>query len=101
MPNEADCTTLKKLIEDGADFADIAKQHSKCPSGREGGALGTFSPGQMVKEFDEVVLSCQSSQSIIANCYMAVKGLPILVKKKSQRSTSFSPLLNAALYIST
>jgi peptidyl-prolyl cis-trans isomerase C len=57
VPSEADCNTLKKLIEGGEDFADVAKQHSKCPSGKQGGALGEFSPGQMVREFDEVVFS--------------------------------------------
>ena len=57
VPAEADCKTLKKLIEGGEDFADVAKQHSKCPSGKQGGALGEFSPGQMVREFDEVVFS--------------------------------------------
>ncbi|MBW2689907.1 MAG: peptidylprolyl isomerase [Deltaproteobacteria bacterium] len=57
VPSEADCNTLKNLIEGGDDFAEIAKQHSKCPSGQQGGALGEFSPGQMVKEFDEVVFS--------------------------------------------
>ena len=57
VPSETDCNTLKNLIENGDDFAEIAKQHSKCPSGRQGGALCEFSPGQMVKEFDEVVFS--------------------------------------------
>ncbi len=57
VPSEADCTTLKNMIATGSDFAEIAKQHSKCPSGRQGGDLGEFSPGQMVREFDEVVFS--------------------------------------------
>ncbi len=57
VPSEADCTTLKNMIEAGEDFAEIAKAHSKCPSGKQGGGLGEFSPGQMVKEFDEVVFS--------------------------------------------
>ena len=51
------CEELKSKIEAGADFADMAKQHSTCPSGRQGGNLGEFTPGQMVKEFDEVVFS--------------------------------------------
>ena len=46
---------LKQQIQDGADFAEIAKKHSTCPSGRRGGDLGEFGRGQMVKEFDEVV----------------------------------------------
>ena len=54
---EEECSNLKQQIAAGADFAELAKKHSKCPSGRQGGALGTFSPGQMVREFDEVVFS--------------------------------------------
>jgi len=38
-------------------FAKVAKQHSNCPSGGNGGDLGEFSPGQMVREFDEVVFN--------------------------------------------
>ena len=57
VSTEAQCNALKQQIADGADFAELAKQHSSCPSGRDGGALGTFSPGQMVKEFDQVVFS--------------------------------------------
>ena len=37
--------------------AELAQQHSTCPSGKQGGDLGEFGPGQMVKEFDEVVFS--------------------------------------------
>ncbi len=51
------CEDLKKQIEAGSDFAEMAQKHSKCPSGRQGGDLGSFSPGQMVREFDEVVFS--------------------------------------------
>lgn len=51
------CEKLKQKIADGEDFADIAKKHSSCPSGKQGGDLGEFGPGQMVKEFDEVVFS--------------------------------------------
>jgi peptidyl-prolyl cis-trans isomerase C len=57
VDNEEQCESLKKQIEDGADFADVAKENSSCPSGRSGGDLGEFGPGQMVKEFDDVVFS--------------------------------------------
>ena len=56
------CEELKEQILKGADFADIARQHSKCPSGGQGGELGEFGPGQMVKEFDEVVFSAEVNQ---------------------------------------
>lgn len=57
VETEADCNKLKSQIENGADFADLAKTHSKCPSGAKGGDLGKFSEGQMVPEFDTVVFS--------------------------------------------
>ncbi len=57
VQTEAECRDLKEQIANGTDFAQLAKVHSKCPSGRDGGNLGTFSPGQMVREFDEVVFS--------------------------------------------
>ena len=55
VASEAQCQKLKDEIEAGADFAAVAKKHSTCPSAKDGGALGTFKPGQMVKEFDTVV----------------------------------------------
>ena len=51
------CNELKQQIASGASFADLASQHSSCPSGAKGGELGEFGPGQMVREFDEVVFS--------------------------------------------
>ena len=57
VDDEDKCIELKNEIVGGADFADVAREHSSCPSGRKGGALGEFGPGQMVKEFDDVVFS--------------------------------------------
>ena len=57
VATEQQCQDLKQQIEDGAEFAGVAKQHSTCPSGRDGGALGEFGPGQMVPEFDRVVFN--------------------------------------------
>jgi len=57
VDTKEECESLKQQIEDGVDFVEIAKQHSSCPSGSKGGELGEFSPGQMVKEFDEVVFN--------------------------------------------
>jgi len=57
VESEDECNNLKTQIESGSDFAEVAKEHSKCPSGRQGGDLGEFGQGQMVKEFDDVVFS--------------------------------------------
>lgn len=46
---------LKKQLEQGADFAQLARKYSTCPSGKKGGDLGEFRRGQMVKAFDNVV----------------------------------------------
>lgn len=54
VETEAQCADLKKRIENGEDFAALASEHSRCPSGRRGGELGEFFPGQMVPEFDSV-----------------------------------------------
>ncbi len=53
------CEKLKTEIEAGADFAEVAKQHSTCPSGQRGGDLGSFTQGQMVKPFDDVVFTAE------------------------------------------
>lgn len=57
VESEEQCNDLKQQIADGTEFGEVAKQHSKCPSGSQGGDLGEFGPGMMVKEFDEVVFS--------------------------------------------
>ena len=57
VSSQEECDKLKEQIEGGADFEEVAKEHSACPSGKSGGDLGEFSPGQMVPEFDKVVFS--------------------------------------------
>jgi len=54
VSTEEQANTLKQQIADGADFADAAREHSSCPSGADGGNLGEFTPGQMVREFNDV-----------------------------------------------
>jgi peptidyl-prolyl cis-trans isomerase C len=46
---------LIKELDDGADFAELAKANSTGPSGPQGGELGWFSPNQMVPPFSEAV----------------------------------------------
>jgi len=57
VSSEAKCIELKTQIEQGADFAEVAKKNSSCPSSRQGGDLGECGPGMMVPEFDKVVFS--------------------------------------------
>lgn len=57
VQTEDECNALKERIIAGEDFADLAREYSSCPSKAQGGDLGQFGPGMMVKEFDEVVFS--------------------------------------------
>lgn len=45
---------VQKKIEQGGDFAALAKEFSEGPSNVKGGDLGFFKRGQMVKPFEEV-----------------------------------------------
>ena len=58
VDNEEKCTELLNAITSGEKvFEDVAKESSTCPSGANGGDLGEFGRGQMVKEFDEAVFN--------------------------------------------
>ena len=57
VETEEACQVLKDQIEAGADFGELAREHSQCPSGQQGGELGEFTQGQMVPEFDQVVFT--------------------------------------------
>ena len=45
---------LAQATDVSVTFSELAAKHSECPSANRGGNLGTFKPGMMVKEFDEV-----------------------------------------------
>ena len=48
---------LRKQILEGADFAELAKANSDCPSASSGGDLGSFGRGQMVPEFEDAAFT--------------------------------------------
>ncbi len=47
--------SIYNALRGGADFAELARQVSTCPSAAQGGDLGKFGPGRMVPEFETVV----------------------------------------------
>lgn len=50
---------IKKELDGGADFVQLAKAHSDCPSAKSGGDLGPIKRGEMVKEFTDVAYATE------------------------------------------
>lgn len=48
---------IRQQVEGGGDFGQLAQKHSDCPSGKDGGSLGSFGRGQMTKVFEDSAFS--------------------------------------------
>lgn len=59
VETEEEAKELKSQLDDGADFAELAKEKSTGPSGPNGGSLGWFGKGQMVPEFEQAVVALE------------------------------------------
>lgn len=60
VETEEEAADLIAQLEDGADFAALAEEHSKDPgSAQRGGSLGNFTPGRMVKPFEDAAMALE------------------------------------------
>ncbi len=57
VQSEMDAIKLKSQIKSFEDFKYYARIYSSCPSGRNGGSLGCFGKGQMVKPFEQAAFN--------------------------------------------
>ncbi|MFC7702704.1 peptidylprolyl isomerase [Plastorhodobacter daqingensis] len=55
VETEEEARALKSEIDGGADFAELAREHSRDGAAQGGGALGWFGPGMMVQPFEDAV----------------------------------------------
>lgn len=62
VQHEHEAQDLIKKLEGGESFESLAKTFSKCPSGKSGGALGTFGKGQMVKPFETAAFALKEGE---------------------------------------
>ena len=67
-PNKADAQAkakaeaLLKQVKEGANFAELAKANSACPSAPRGGDLGFFSRGRMTPAFEKAAFDLKVGQ---------------------------------------
>ena len=64
VAEEADCLAILEAIKNGKAFEEAAKESSTCPSGAQGGDLGEFGKGQMVKEFEEAAFAAEIGEVV-------------------------------------
>ncbi len=59
VETKEEAEALIEELNGGADFAALAKEHSTGPSGPNGGELGWFGQGMMVKPFETAVMALE------------------------------------------
>ncbi len=62
VATEEEAKALKAEIDAGADFAALAREHSKDGAAQNGGELGWFGPGMMVQPFEDAVVALSPGQ---------------------------------------
>lgn len=59
VATEEEANNLRNEIINGKNFADVAAEYSNCPSGANGGDLGYFGRGMMVKPFEDAAFKLE------------------------------------------
>ena len=63
VKTETEAKNVKARLDKSEKFATIAKTSSQCPSSKNGGDLGTFTRGKMVKEFEKAAFALEKGQT--------------------------------------
>ena len=80
VDDEDTAKEVQKKLEDGGDFADLAKEYSKDGSAENGGDLGVFKKGDMVAEFEEAAFALKEGE--VSDIVQSQFGYHIIKLKK-------------------
>lgn len=77
---------LLKQARAGIDFAKLAEENSGCPSSKQGGDLGYFGKGQMVKPFEDAAFAMKPGDiSDVVETQFGYHIIKLLEKKASSK----------------
>ncbi|MCB1097444.1 MAG: peptidylprolyl isomerase [Verrucomicrobiae bacterium] len=85
---QAERIRLKLNAAKGANFSEMAKQHSTCPSAKNGGVLEKVFEGQMPKEFEAVAFTQPIGE--VSSVFETDLGFHILIVDERQEATTLS-----------
>ena len=82
VKSEGDVDIVMNELNSGSPFNTVAQQYSTCPSSAQGGSLGSFSPGTMVKEFDAVIFDAETQLGTVVGPVATQFGYHLIVVDK-------------------
>ena len=98
VDEEAKAEDLLNQINEGADFHQLASEHSSCPSGARGGDLGDFGRGQMVPEFEQAAFALNIGEiSGVVKSQFGYHLIKLLDKKETVPFTDVLPQIKQYL----
>jgi peptidyl-prolyl cis-trans isomerase C len=62
VKSESEAKAVLERLKKGEKFGNVARAVSRCPSGKRGGDLGTFTRGKMVREFESAAFALQNGE---------------------------------------
>mmetsp|Transcript_15769 Transcript_15769/g.18307 ORF Transcript_15769/g.18307 Transcript_15769/m.18307 type:complete len:152 (-) Transcript_15769:1809-2264(-) len=82
VKSKDDVNIVMNELQSGASFNTVARQFSTCPSASQGGSLGSFRPGTMVKEFDDVIFNSETQLGTVVGPVQTQFGYHMIVVDK-------------------